>query len=133
MRKRLAVLTALLLLSGCARYWAKPGGTDVSFDTAKARCESDALARYPAVRTFSVTESEMHVPKPDLCVTGVKDGVVCMSNGGQSIPPTFPRSGMSEPARAVFAACMSASGWQPVRDAREGEVVTHGMPRRPGG
>ena len=125
MRKHLAAVLSLAMLTGCARYWAKPGGSEEAFDAARARCQSDALARYPAIGRVSMVDQEMIAPKPDLCVAAI-NGVNCMSNGGRGTPLRLSSQGMSEPARAVFGACMAAAGWQPVANAAEGDAVTRG-------
>jgi hypothetical protein len=131
MHKHLLVAVALIALAGCARYWAKPGGSEEAFATAKARCESQALARYPAAGGMS--RPELAAPIPDLCVAA-RNGMSCMSNGGAGTPFTVPRSGMSEPARTAFGSCMAAAGWQPVANADEGDRITRGLsPRRAGG
>jgi hypothetical protein len=124
MKRRLVAVLALSLLAGCARYWASPGGTEGAFDATKARCQSAALARFPSTGGNSI-DRELIVPKPDLCVAGIRD-INCMSNGGQGTSLRMSQS-MSEPAREMFASCMAAAGWRPVANAAEGDAVTRGM------
>src|SRR5262245_32729525 len=127
MRQRLAVISATLLLAGCARYWAAPGGTEQAFDAARTRCETEAVSRYPAGGSVS-GPAELLAPAPDLCVAGGgrRGEVTCMTNGGKGTPFALPRSNMSEPAHQAFAACMMASGWRPVANADEGDRITRG-------
>jgi len=132
MHKRLVAIVALIALAGCARYWARPGGTEEAFAAAKARCESEALARYPAAGGFGVSHPELLVPKPDLCVAS-RTGMSCMTNGGKGTPFALPSNGMSEPAHAAFGSCMAAAGWQPVANADEGDRITRGLSSRHAG
>ena len=44
---RWSLLALLLLLAGCAEYWAKPGGTPVGFRAAREACTRQASADYP--------------------------------------------------------------------------------------
>jgi hypothetical protein len=124
MNKRLAAILVLCLLAGCARYWAKPGGTEGAFDAAKAHCESEAMARFPAGGGSSL-DRELFVPAPDLCVAGIRD-INCMSNGGRGTQLRMSQS-MSQPARELFGSCMAAAGWRPVANAAEGDAVIRGM------
>jgi len=124
MHRHLAAVLVLALLAGCAQYWARPGGTNQAFDAAKARCQSEAFARYPAGSRGGAIDQELIAPKPDLCVDAIH-GIQCMSNGGQFSPIRL-SPGMSGPAREMFGTCMAAAGWRPVANAAQGEAITRG-------
>ncbi len=112
---RVAVVSvALVLLSGCANYWLKPGATKQSFNNDKAQCMAQAYLAAPITNTPVHLGSGYTTPSSANCIE-YGNIVNCTGYPSTYVPPTVVSVDMNTPARtAMVDACMRGLGYTKV-------------------
>ncbi|MBS0641461.1 MAG: hypothetical protein U1E70_22935 [Acetobacteraceae bacterium] len=125
---RWSLLALLLLLAGCAEYWAKPGGTPVGFRAAREACTRQASADYPPdMEPVQVTQG---TPSPMVTTCAPAGGsMACTTSGIGFQPPTYTTLDRNTgPRERAFRACLEAAGWQAVRSQQQADAITNSTP-----
>lgn len=124
-RKSAAVpLFALLILSGCAEKWAKPGATSEEFDAMKATCMSRSAGRFPPMMRQVQITNGYTTPITTNC-NGFGYSVNCYTTGGQYVPPVAITVDDNQGARNQDTrACFFENGWHPVKDDEQASVTS---------
>ena len=112
---RVAVVSvALVLLSGCANYWLKPGATKQSFNNDKAQCMAQAYLAAPITNTPVHLGSGYTTPSSANCIE-YGNIVNCTGYPSTYVPPTVVSVDTNTPARtAMVDACMRGLGYTKV-------------------
>jgi hypothetical protein len=116
LRKRLiasvAVLAAMLLITGCADTWVKPGSTEQEFEATKAECLSRAAARFPPMYQQVQIANGYTTPVNTTCNGFGGYSVNCSSTGGQYVPPAVLNLDANVGARREDTrSCFFENGW----------------------
>lgn len=112
MRSAVAIL-ALLLLSGCAERWAKPGAGEPEFRAMAAQCDAYASQRWPPRLREELIAPARWVPPLRSCDSRGR----CSWFGGWWEPPqTIVVDDHAGPRRQERRACYVGNGWTPVED-----------------
>ena len=121
-------LLGLCVLTGCAQYWARPGGTPQALETAKARCETEAFAGFPqALQTVLVSPAYLAPVRTDCRST--PRGSECVTVGGGIVPPSYSTVDVNAQGRsAAYRSCLMNDGWRLARDKDEAEAITRMTP-----
>jgi hypothetical protein len=132
MRRALLATPIMLVMAGCAQYWAKPGGTPAELEVAQANCEAASFARFPRVLQTNIITPGFIAPVTTSCTPG-RDGPHCVTVGGEVIPPTYSTIDLNQAARHnSYQACLVAGGWRRAKDEAEAEAITRmGRAARP--
>ncbi len=127
---RWMVLGAVLSLTACTQYWAKPGGTTAEFDATKSTCGVQAYSQFPPMMQQVMLTAGYTTPMQTSC-SGTGYAVNCFTTGGQYMPPVYMSVDQNEAGRnSAVRACLFAAGWQPVKDKAEALAVTNSAPAR---
>jgi|SRR3954469_4308674 len=129
MRRVFLAAAMLVVVAGCARHWARPGGTDAELDAAKANCEVESFTRFPRVMQTTMVSPGYISPVTSNCAPG-PNGPRCVTVGGEFVPPTYSAIDLNQSARrSAYDACLMAGGWQVAKDKEEAEAITRSIPR----
>jgi hypothetical protein len=105
------VSVALVLVSGCASYWLKPGATRQSFNDDKAHCMAQGYLVAPITNTPVPMGGGYAAPGSATCVEH-GNTADCAGYPGTHLPPTAVPVDMNTHARsAVVDACMRGLGY----------------------
>lgn len=128
MQSRWSLLPFLLLLAGCAEYWAKPGGTPAAFGAAREACTRAAAAEYPTEMEPVQINQGARAPVVTTCAPA-GGGMACTTNGIGFQPPTYTTLDRNTgPRERAFRACLEAAGWQAVRSQSQADAITNSPP-----
>jgi len=117
------VLGAVLGLTACTQYWAKPGGTSAEFEATKAACTTQAYGQLPPIMQQVQISGGYTTPMQTSC-SGFGNSVNCFTTGGQYIPPASVPIDVNQGARnSAVRSCLMMAGWQPVKDRAEAEAI----------
>lgn len=120
----LVTVFAVMAMTSCTQYWAKPGGTAAEFEATKAACQAQSYVEFPPMPDQVMLLGGYTTPLQTTC-TGSGYAVNCFTTGGQYIPPTYITVDRNEAARVSgFKSCLYAAGWQQVKNKEEAAEVT---------
>ena len=131
MLHRLLTVLLLVSLSGCAQYWARPGGTPAQLAYAKQSCEARAFQGFPPALQQVMTSPGYFSPQQTNCHT--ENGRThCYTTGGFWVPPNFAIVDHNEQGRdAAYRGCMYADGWVLANDEKDAIAITNSRPVPP--
>ena len=110
---RTLLLVALLLLSGCATKWAKPGATEADFRAMQAQCDAHATSLWPPRLREEMMFPGRWIPPVRSCDNRGR----CTWFGGYYEPPQMTITDDNlRPRIAERRACFTANGWTPVEE-----------------
>jgi hypothetical protein len=115
MQRVLLAISLLIAITACTRYWAKPNGTLVELKAAKARCETEAISRFPLAPANVLTGYA--VPVGSRCSIG-PGGPSCVTYDGTEIDLN------GQPRSGAFKACLVAAGWVPAKDENDAKAIS---------
>jgi hypothetical protein len=120
------VLLGAMIVSGCSpQLWAKPGGTEVEFEGAKASCNTRSFAEFPPMPQQIMIMAGYTTPIQTSCSGGVY-AVNCFTTGGNYVPPSYVTVDQNQGARnSSVRSCLMTAGWQPVKNREEANAVTN--------
>jgi hypothetical protein len=122
-RRVLLTTPLLLMVTGCAQYWAKPGGTPDELAAAKDNCEAASLEWFPLAPQSGPLSQGYIVPLTTNCVSG-PDGPHCVAVGGGFISPGYTEFDLNQPARYnAYQACLMERGWRRAKDKQEADAI----------
>jgi len=102
--KKLIVIAAAVVLSGCANPWHKPGGTQAELEQVVSACQIEAQQAVPAAIAYRLTPGRTHTTskcKNDKC-----------SETTTYTPPAMTPYDTNAGMRAQYErACMFRHGW----------------------
>ena len=127
-RVSMGVVLLVLFLSGCADYWAKPGGTPVAFAAARDMCTRQAEAQFPPSMQPVMIAPGTPAPVATRCAP-VGGSVACTTVGTGFSPPTYTTLDQNTgPREQAFRACLTAAGWRATRSEQEAAAITNSAP-----
>ena len=109
---RMLILTALVLLAGCAQRWEKPGATEAEFDRDLRRCEARALERHPPRLERRMISGGYFAPPRTRC-HGHGKHRRCRTVPGRYMPPVWGDVDLNRGARrGELELCLREHGWR---------------------
>ena len=101
----------LLLLSGCAERWERPGATEAEAEAAQARCTGVAAQQVPPALVWTQVAAGYWEPPERRCRTA-RGATECVTRPGRFVPPRFDWVDANTEQRSVArSACMQEGGW----------------------
>jgi hypothetical protein len=117
MRRVLMATSMILVVAGCSRYWARPGGTTAEWESTRAACEQQAISRFPL---FPINRAPggIYLANPTTFCAFGPAGPSCATYGGTEVDLN------GQPRGEAFRACAIAAGWLPAKDQRDADAIT---------
>ncbi len=114
MRIFVAVICAVLILSGCAQMvWINPNKNENGFYSDKYECEMQSARAFPVAMTSTITRSGYQTATMTNCSGDGNGNASCMTSPGQYIPPVTSTFDSNEWNRKeAFKSCMESNGWR---------------------
>ena len=115
---------ALLLVSGCASYWLKPGATKQSFDNDKAQCIAQAYLAAPNTNTPVPLGGGYAMPSSETCIEYRNIGNCTGYPGAYVTSTVVPVDTSTHVRTAMVDACMRGLGYTRVNLGIGGGAAT---------
>ena len=110
---RALLLATLLLLTGCATRWTKPGASEADFRAMQAQCDAHANSLWPP----RLREEMMFPGRWTPPIRSCDNRGRCSWFGGFYEPPQMTiTDDHLRPRNQERRACFAANGWAPVED-----------------
>ena len=110
---RFLLLATLLLLTGCATRWTKPGASEADFRAMQAQCDAHASSLWPP----RLREEMMFPGRWTPPIRSCDNRGRCTWFGGHYEPPQMViTDDHQRPRTQERRACFTANGWSPVED-----------------